>query len=210
MMICGIINIIGNVFFLFIIDSFTTIGWIDRNGKYQSIHIDPGFLFLMALAKIIGGGYLSYVQGRKTVDVFKPVVKEYRDAQTGVTQGIPMTEKKSLSMWQLQGLYWKITSALIFIVLVSVLIMKNQFESKAMGYIHMKYAMKKLNDSTVDFSIDLAKTFGDSNYKFIDDADLDGYDDTWMDKYLPEDFDFEKENFGIDVPKNLSLKSIAK
>lgn len=88
--------------------------------------------------------------------------------------------------------------------------MKNQFESKAMGYIHMKYAMKKLNESSVDFSIDLAKTFGNENYKFIDDADLDDFEDKWMDKYLPEDFDIEKEKFGFDIPKNLSLKSIAK
>jgi len=58
LLISGAINVICNVFFIFVLDSFTTIQWYDREGNYQSIEMDPGFLFLLALAKIVGGGYL--------------------------------------------------------------------------------------------------------------------------------------------------------
>jgi hypothetical protein len=164
LMITGALNIVANVFFIFVIDSFTTISWIDRNEKYQSIKLDPGFLFLLAFAKIIGFGFLQYKQGSQTLSVFKPILKEYKDAETGVTQGIPIGHNRSKFMHALKGFIWKITAGLIFIVFVTLLIVKSQAETKATEYIEMKYAEKAgLENGTkvpVDFSIDLAKTFG--------------------------------------------------
>jgi len=74
-MISGVITILANFMFIFIIDSFTTIQWADKEGNYYSIKIDPAFLFLMALAKIIGSGWFIYKQGKGTAEVFKPILK---------------------------------------------------------------------------------------------------------------------------------------
>jgi len=51
----GVINIIGNVIFIGLMDAFTNIGWTE-NGVYKSVRIDPGYMFLLALFKIIAGG----------------------------------------------------------------------------------------------------------------------------------------------------------
>jgi len=93
------------------IDSMTTIQWVGADGETNSIHMHPGFLFLMALAKIIGGGYLVYRQGKSTHNVFKPILKEYRDAETGVTHGIAMNERKSIHMAGLKKEIFRITVA---------------------------------------------------------------------------------------------------
>ena len=80
-MFSGVVTIIANLFFIFISDSFSHITWMDRHGKFQTIHLDPEFLFLLAVGKIVAGGYLSYKQGTHTLTVFKTIVKEYYDAE---------------------------------------------------------------------------------------------------------------------------------
>lgn len=51
----------------------------------------------MAFASILTG-YFSLRQGRNTLKIVNPILKEYKDAMSGVTQGISMTERKSKAM----------------------------------------------------------------------------------------------------------------
>jgi hypothetical protein len=51
----------------------------------------------------------------QTLSVFKPILKEYKDAKTGVTQGIPIGLNRSKFMHALKGYTWKITAGLIFV-----------------------------------------------------------------------------------------------
>ena len=67
LMITAVITVLTNVMFIFNIDSFQNFTWSDKSGKVYTVAFDPGFLFLMALAKIIGSGYLTYRQGNSTV-----------------------------------------------------------------------------------------------------------------------------------------------
>lgn len=90
--ICGAINIFGNVIFITMMDSFTNIGWTE-NGIYKSVRIDPGYLFLMALFKIIVGGVFLIKQGKVSTKIFGKIVKEYKDAERGQTNGITMERK---------------------------------------------------------------------------------------------------------------------
>lgn len=94
-MVFAVITVLSNIMFIFVIDSFESITWADpSSGKVYTIKMDPGFLFLMAFAKIIGSGYLVYKQGSSTVQLIKPILKEYKDAEQGITQGVPMSESK--------------------------------------------------------------------------------------------------------------------
>lgn len=76
-------------------DSFTSIGWT-TNGVYRSIRINPGHLFLMALFKIIAGGVFLVKQGKVSIKIFSEIVKEYKAAENGETNGIRMTRKSNL------------------------------------------------------------------------------------------------------------------
>jgi uncharacterized membrane protein len=94
LIIAAVITVLSNIMFIFTIDSFQNITWRDLSGKVYTVSIDPGFLFLMALAKVIGSGYLTYRQGNSTVKLLKPILKDYKDAELGITQGVPMNESK--------------------------------------------------------------------------------------------------------------------
>jgi hypothetical protein len=56
----------------------------------------------------------------KGVEIFKPIVKEYHDAENGVTQGIEMTRRKSKDMVEYKVYIRKITLAVLFITFMSI------------------------------------------------------------------------------------------
>lgn len=87
LLVTGGITILANLFSLFMLDSFTTISWTGRNGEYNAIHINKCFMFMMVLFKIIGA-VLQVGQGKGMLYIFKEILKEYRDAESGVTAGI--------------------------------------------------------------------------------------------------------------------------
>jgi hypothetical protein len=125
MIISGWINIIMNVIYCFAVNNFTDINWFDKHGNMRTIHIKAGFLVLMAVSKIICG--LLYIkQGRSTHKIFKPILKEYKDAQLGITQGIPMNERKSEKMKPLKREIKKITLAMIFVLFVVCGLVRNE------------------------------------------------------------------------------------
>jgi hypothetical protein len=58
MVFIGAIQALSNLMLIFMADSFTTYSWYDKDGKINQIKFHVGFIILMALSKIIGGGYL--------------------------------------------------------------------------------------------------------------------------------------------------------
>jgi hypothetical protein len=51
--ISALMNIFGNVMFLFVMDSFTTIGWYDSTGIYHKYKLTQGGIVIMVIAKAI-------------------------------------------------------------------------------------------------------------------------------------------------------------
>jgi hypothetical protein len=178
LLISGAINVVCNVFFIFVLDSFTTIQWYDREGKYQSINMDPGFLFLLALAKIIGGGYLLIRQGKGTLKILKPLLKEYKDAEHGLTNGIPMVERKSEALKEHKKDVKRITLGMIAILFLTVIVIKGQATDKVDAYIIAKYDQKNANSTEpFSFSMDLVRTL--SNDKFSSANVDDIWNEAW-------------------------------
>lgn len=65
-------------------------------------------MFMFSFFKIISGA-LTLWQGKITKRVFKPILKEYRDAERGVTQGIVMNKRRSKNMDRLKRKICRIT-----------------------------------------------------------------------------------------------------
>lgn len=184
MIFSGVVTIIANVFFVFVMDSFTKIQWVDKYGKFQTITIDPSFLFLMAFSKIIMGGYFIYKQGRETLNVVNPILKEYRHAEAGITQGIPMTNNHSEKLQALKKTVWKITFAMIFVMFLTLLVFKAYAQNKVSEFISLQYK----NSTDADFSIDLFKTLNTKKtFMFVDDKYLEDADYWVDDKIIPAD-----------------------
>lgn len=57
------------------------------DGQKVSLDIGSNTIFTFSLFKIILGGLTLY-QGKITKKVFQPIVKEYKLAERGATQGI--------------------------------------------------------------------------------------------------------------------------
>jgi hypothetical protein len=70
------------------------INYTDIDGQYITMKIDANTMLVFALLKIIGGG-LTVLMGRSSNRVFKPILKEYKDAERGITNGISMTKRRS-------------------------------------------------------------------------------------------------------------------
>lgn len=65
---------------------------------------------MFAIFKIVMG-VLTLYQGRYTKKTFKPILKEYKDAERGVTQGIVMNKRRTKYMARLKKKICKITAA---------------------------------------------------------------------------------------------------
>ena len=124
-----------------------------------TVHV--GFIILMCVAKVVSG-LLFIKQGRSTHKVFKPILKEYRDAERGVTQGIPMNERKSELMLPLKREVYKISMAEIFILFVCCLAMRNEGNSIVSDIVHESFQAKSdaSGDDSVKFSMSLLETLG--------------------------------------------------
>ena len=126
LIVCGAINVISNVFFLFIADSFTSIWWVDQAGKSQHIELSWGFWLHMALSKIIGSGYLFIRQGRATLAVVEPMSNQNL---TG------LSESKIPRLDTLKREVWRITVGIVAILFLTVLVLKVEASDKASQFV---------------------------------------------------------------------------
>lgn len=74
----------------------------------------------MCIVKAAGSVFLIK-QARATLNVFNPVLKEYKDAESGMTQGIRMSERKSAKMLSLTNLVKKLTFGMWVFIFFSII-----------------------------------------------------------------------------------------
>lgn len=134
MIYCGVMTIVCNGLFCLVADSFTDMGWYNADGSYTNFTIDKTGLIFGTVLKIVYG-YFMYRQGKGSVLVYKQLLKEYTDAETGVTQGIAMTERKSKKMIAHSQQVKKITWAYCFVTIVACLYFNDWLQQTAFRYI---------------------------------------------------------------------------
>jgi len=62
----------------------------------------------------------TFIQVKGGLDIVRPLIKEYKQAQTGATQGIAMTERKSKKMKKHTNVVKGITCFLILATFIIV------------------------------------------------------------------------------------------
>lgn len=95
------------------------IRYIDIDGQHMELMLPANYMFMFALFKIIAGALTVY-QGRSTKNVFKPILKEYQDAERGITQGIVIDKRRSKIMKFLKKKILKITLASVILGIVTL------------------------------------------------------------------------------------------
>lgn len=113
-------------------------------------------MFVFALFKIIGG-LLCIWQGKATKKVFKPILKEYKDAEAGRTQGIMMTERRSKKMQSLKKKIYKITAITFLLGFISIIYTKNFINSMTDQYVEQKYDYINQNNATENSTYSVEK-----------------------------------------------------
>ena len=135
----GWLTIIFGVFGLFMVDHFSSFSWYE-NGQIITLKFSPGFMYLLLLLKVISGGYFFVRQAREAFSIFRAIVKEYRDAEHGLTNGIQMVHRKSKVISAHKSFVKKITIAQVCIYMVMCLLMKNEFIKVANNVIVQQHA----------------------------------------------------------------------
>jgi hypothetical protein len=114
--------------------------------------MDKGGLFFFAVVKILVG-YFSIRQGRGTLAIVNPVLKEYENAVAGVTQGIQMTERKSKNIEAHISELKKLIIATIFVGIIAMGYAKDWLNTEADQFIDQFYSSMNTTNTTSNSSI---------------------------------------------------------
>lgn len=95
-------------------------------------------LFMIGLFKAVFC-YMCYRQGRMTLDLFKPILKDYADAESGRSQGIAMVTRLSKDMYQLIRSLWKILAGWHFLIWTFCMYTAYWANEQADTYLLIKY-----------------------------------------------------------------------
>ena len=115
LIVCGVLNIIANIIAGFAAPAYADISFFDGDGQYINMRLGVSGLFMIAMFKVVMG-YLCYRQGRMTLNLFKPILKDYADAEAGRTHGIAMIRRISKDMYDLVIGLWKILAGWHFLI----------------------------------------------------------------------------------------------
>lgn len=111
---------------------------IEINYRVYTFQFDYDSLKMMCIAKILGALLFIY-QFKPTLKIFKPILKQYRDAEQGITQGIAMTERVHKKMKAHKCSVKKITVLLIVIILICYPVLSQFLESCTDQFIDIYY-----------------------------------------------------------------------
>lgn len=161
----GCVSLVANALFGSVIGQFIPpVNWYDQeNKKYHRLHIDTYGLAVMCILKAAGSLFIIK-QARATLNVFSPVLKEYTDAESGRTQGIMMTERKSEKMINLTKLVKKLTIGMWVFILFSAIYCETWTVGQVDRFIDAYYTTK--TDPNATF-----------NQEFI--SNVDSRENTW-------------------------------
>ena len=80
----GVLNMVCNIIAGLAAPAYADISFIDADGQDINMRLGVSGLFMLAMFKV-AIGYLCYRQGRMTLNLFKPILKDYADAEAGRT-----------------------------------------------------------------------------------------------------------------------------
>lgn len=171
------LTMIGNFWAFFTVDAMVPLlPWRVRGSKtVHYFHLETGGLAVMCLMKAVSSIFL-FKQARWTLNAVKPILKEYKDAESGATQGIKMTERRSQKFDTLQRKTKKLTCGVIVFVFFCVIYAKGYCVGEADRWIDMYYEAK-MNPNTTQYG----QEYIQAGYKSIawDDFGMDEDDDDW-------------------------------
>lgn len=104
----------------------------------MSLTISGTSMFMFAIFKIVMGALTLY-QGKVTHKVFKPILKEYKEAERGITNGIVMNKRRSKYMKMLKKKLLKIICLMSLVGFLSFMYAKNFQFDMVDQYIDQKY-----------------------------------------------------------------------
>lgn len=124
MLVLGGLNIICNGLYMVFMGGTQHVPYIDADGQQMHFTVSGNYMLSFALFKIILGA-LTLKQGQITKKVFKPIVKEYKDVEHGITQGIVMNKRRSKKMAHLKKKICRITVVSFVVGLLSLIYYSN-------------------------------------------------------------------------------------
>ena len=134
----GAINAVANGLCALAAPAFADINFIDLDGQEISMHLDASGLFMLCMFKVLTG-YLAYRQGWITLNLFKPILKDYREAESGRVQGIAMVKRLSKDMAELIRSIWKFTTGWHMIIWTFAIYTCYWTNEQADTYLELKY-----------------------------------------------------------------------
>lgn len=180
MIIAGAINIFCNALSMLFMSGSYEFSYPDVDGQQMTLKISANHMMTFAIFKIITGA-LTLWQGRAIHKVFKPILKEYRDAERGITHGIAMNIRRSKIMELLKKKIWKITGLMCGMILITTIYYSN-FQGEIIDqYIDQKYEYIAQNNQTENKSYSVEKMRNEL------------YNETWDLPQKPDDMDEDSE-----------------
>lgn len=147
MIVCGGINIVCNAIQMLFMGGSFPISYPDVDGQQITLRISSNDMMIFALIKIVTGA-LTLWQGKLYHKTFKPIMKEYRDAERGITQGIVMDKRRSKKMAHLKRKLWKIIAITAFVSFIGVLAYKNFQDGMTDDWLDQKYDYIRAHNNT--------------------------------------------------------------
>lgn len=206
--IVGIMTVVTKIIYFlysFCNSQYLKVKFIDFDGQKIDYSIDLSGLAFLCIFKA-ATGVLMYKLGKELHGVFRPILKDYRDAERGITQGIQMTRRISKDMTALGDSLRRVYGMCCCLNFVMGFIFIAWACDQADNYIDVKYANMAQQNS--------ADSFG--NYKvptipaapiYNDDEDMPRYADEipsswWQAPMLDQDgyFDLSKISLPSEQP----------
>lgn len=187
MLFASWMTLIANTISFFFADKLVPpMNWYDAaNDKYHRIKLDSYGIGVMCLLKA-ASSFFSFKQARWTLNVFKPILKEYADAEAGRTQGIQMTERKTKGMKTLQSQIRRLTCGMFVFCLLTTIYCGSWLSSQSDRFIQVYYHTQNFPNST----------FTDEYFKVEND------DDDWTPYNIFGDDDGQEEDdYEFTMPK---------
>jgi len=123
MMFCAGSSIVFNFGFLLLGGSGTFMSSMPFETDIGTITMvpDTSALNWMTLFKMVSAIFIL-IQGRGAYKIFSPILKGYRDVESGAAQGIPMNARQVPKMKQHVQLVKKLTCCHVLIFFISIII----------------------------------------------------------------------------------------
>lgn len=152
--IVGALTAIANgIYFLycFFNSQYFELKFIDFDGQKIDYKVDLSGLAFIAIFKAITG-VIMYKLGKKLHGVFRPILKDYRNAERGITQGIQMTKRISKDMTDLGYCLRRVYGMCCCLNFLMGFVFIAWACDQAGNYLDMKYAFmaqQRSNDSSM-------------------------------------------------------------